>query len=44
MQHPVVPLLCQSVYSRLTGYEDTNDAERLAVDPAIRVVILAYNL
>jgi len=29
----------QSVYSRLAGYEDTNDAERLAVDPAIRRVV-----
>ena len=27
----------QSVYSRLAGYEDTNDAERLADDPAMRV-------
>jgi hypothetical protein len=26
------------VYSRLAGYEDTNDAERLARDPAMRVV------
>jgi len=29
----------QSVYSRLAGYEDTNDAERLRVDPTIRRVI-----
>ena len=27
------------MYSRLAGYEDTNDAERLAVDPAMRQVI-----
>jgi len=33
-----VPLLRQSVYSRLAGYEDTNDAERLAKDPAMRVI------
>ena len=26
----------QSVFSRLAGYEDTNDAERLSVDPAMR--------
>jgi hypothetical protein len=38
VQHGLVPLLRQSVYSRLAGYEDTNDAQRLAQDPAIRVV------
>jgi len=38
VQHRLVPLLRQSVYSRLAGYEDTNDAERLARDPAMRVV------
>jgi len=27
------------VYSRLAGYEDTNDAERLSVDPAMRHVV-----
>ncbi len=29
----------QSVYSRLAGYEDTNDADRLSVDPAMRHVV-----
>ena len=39
VQHPLLPLLRQSVYSRLAGYEDTNDAERLAQDPAMRVTV-----
>ena len=38
-QHSMVALLRQSLYSRLVGYEDTNDAERLAVDPAMRQVV-----
>ena len=38
-QHLLVPLLRQSIYSRLAGYEDVNDAERLAVDPALRHVV-----
>jgi len=39
VQHALMPLLRQSVYSRLAGYEDTNDAERLAQDPAMRVIV-----
>ena len=37
-QHRLTALLRQSIYSRLAGYDDTNDGERLAVDPAMRHV------
>jgi len=32
-------LLRQSVFGRLAGYEDVNDAERLCRDPAMRWVV-----
>ena len=38
-QHQLLPLLRQSIYSRLAGYEDVNDAERLCLDPAMRHVV-----
>jgi hypothetical protein len=38
-RHALVGLLRQSVFGRLTGYEDVNDADRLARDPAIRWVV-----
>jgi DDE family transposase len=35
---PLADLFRQSIYSRLAGYEDTNYAERLAEDPALRML------
>src|SRR5260370_42569540 len=38
-RHALVGLLRQSVFGRLAGYEDMNDAERLRHDPAIRWIV-----
>jgi hypothetical protein len=37
-QLPLPDLLRQSIYSRLAGYEDLNDAERLSQDPTFRSI------
>src|SRR5208337_2870141 len=37
-QLPLADLVRQSIYSRLAGYEDVNDAERLSQDPAFRLI------
>ena len=39
IRHHLIPLIRQSIYSRLAGYDDTNDAQRLAQDPAMRVIV-----
>jgi len=38
-RHILPALLRQSIYSRLAGYEDVNDAERLRLDPAMRIIV-----
>ena len=35
---PLRDLLRQSIYSRLAGYEDVNEAEHLAQDPTFRLM------
>ena len=37
-QLPLADLLRQSVYSRMAGYEDVNDAERLSQHPTFRLI------
>src|SRR5215204_4577847 len=38
-RHTLVGQFRQSVFGRLAGYEDVNDADRLAHDPAMRWVV-----
>ena len=38
-RHMLTGLFRQSVFGRLDGYEDVNDADRLAHDPAMRAVV-----
>ena len=38
-RHDLIGMLRQSVFGRLAGYEDVNDADRLARDPAMRWVV-----
>ena len=37
-QFPLADLLRQSLYSRLAGYEDSNDAARVSADPTFRLM------
>jgi hypothetical protein len=38
-RHALVGMLRQSVFGRLAGYEDVNDAKRLRHDPAMRWIV-----
>lgn len=38
-RHQLAGFLRQSVFSRLAGYEDVNDADRLRADPVIRQIV-----
>ena len=38
-RHRLVGFLRQSVFGRLAGYEDVNDAERLSRDPVMRAIV-----
>ena len=38
-QHAMTGLFRQSVFGRLGGYEDVNDADRLGRDPAMRWIV-----
>jgi hypothetical protein len=38
-RHRLAGLLRQSVFGRLAGYEDVNDADQLCHDPAMRWVV-----
>jgi hypothetical protein len=39
IRHHLPGLLRQAVYGRLAGYDDVNDAERLAREPAMRAIV-----
>src|SRR6476469_7211395 len=39
IRHRLLGLLRQAIYGRRAGYEDVNDAERLARDPAMRAIV-----
>src|ERR1019366_10795346 len=38
-RHGLIAQFRQSVFGRLAGYEDVNDADRLGYDPAMRFIV-----
>ena len=38
-RHGLVGQFCQSVFGRLGGYDDVNDADRLSLDPVMRWIV-----
>ena len=44
IRHMVEGLFRQSVFGRLAGYEDVNDADRLSLDPAMRTIVDSRSL
>jgi len=44
IRHMVEGLFRQSVFGRLAGYEDVNDAERLSPDPTMRTIMDSRSL
>jgi Transposase DDE domain group 1 len=38
-RHTITTQLRQAIFGRLAGYEDVNDADRLAYDPAMRWIV-----
>ena len=44
IQHGIGNLLRQSVYSRLAGYDDVNDATRMSKDPVMRAITEKKNV
>ncbi len=39
IRHLVAELFLQSVFGRLVGYADVNDAERLSLSPMMRTIV-----